>query len=257
MSSVLAERRDGVLLLTLNRPERLNALDRATLGELDRWCGDLASDPDIRVVVVTGAGDRAFSAGADINELQVLEFDAAYEQMRLGQRVFDRIESLPQPVIAAVNGVALGGGCELALACDMRLAGPAARFGLPEITLANVPGWGGTQRLPRAVGASRARQMIYSGEPIAAETAEAWGLVNELVEDPAGAATALAERLAERAPLALRLAKETIAFGLDHGISAGLEQEALAVARCCQTDEQHAAVAAFLARAAAKRKAKQ
>lgn len=240
----------AVALLTVNRPEVLNALSRDLLFALDRECELLAVDRRIRTVVVTGAGDRAFCAGADINELEGISGAQAFEFMRFGQRVFDRLASLPQPVIAAVNGVALGGGCELALACDVRLVARTAKLGQPEITLANVPGWGGTQRLPRVVGPGRAYEMILSGRAIDAETALAWGLANRVVDSGQllDDAVAFAQTLASRSPTALAGAKRAIAFGMEHGHAAGLLAEAEAVARCCTTVEQNTAVASFIAR---------
>lgn len=250
MSPVNGEVRDGVLLLTLDRPDRLNALNRAMLLGLDEWIERARVDAAIRVVVVTGAGDRAFSAGADVVELADLDEVGAEEWMRLGQAIFGRLERLAKPVIAAINGYALGGGCELALACDLRFAADHARLGQPEITLANLPGWGGTQRLARLLGPARAKELVFSGEPIDAQTALRIGLVNRV--DPAGdllpKTRELAARLTAHASLPLALAKEAIQVGLDQGFDAGLDAEARAAARCCGTPEHRAAIAAFLAR---------
>lgn len=254
MNSVIGDLSEGVLLLTLNRPERLNALNRAALLAFDEWVARATDDAAIRVVVVTGAGDRAFCAGADINELRDLDEAGATDWMLLGQGIFERLEALAKPVIAAINGYALGGGCELALACDLRFAADHARLGQSEILLANLPGWGGTQRLTRLVGPARAKELIFSGESIDAQTAREIGLVNRVypAADLMAATMEFAAQLATRAPLALALAKEVIHVGLDHGLSAGLEAEARASARCCVTPEQRAAVAAFLARRAEK-----
>jgi enoyl-CoA hydratase len=250
MTVLVAERRDAVLLLTLNRPPRLNALTRELLAALDEQCGVVRDDPAVRALVVTGEGSRAFCAGADVNELDGISSADALELMRFGQQAFDRLAALPQPVIAAVNGVALGGGCELALACDVRFAATSARFAQPEITLANVPGWGGTQRLPRLIGPGRAAEMILSGQMVDAATALAWGLANRVVDDERllDAALAFAGELAQHSPVALAGAKQAMAHGLEHGQAAGLLVEAEAVARCCSTDEQRAAVRAFLTR---------
>jgi enoyl-CoA hydratase/carnithine racemase len=251
MSVLLAERRDdGVLLLTLNRPERLNALSRELLTALDEQCAAAREDRDVRALVVTGAGDRAFCAGADVHQLDGISPSDAFELMRFGQGVLDRLAALPQPVLAAVNGVALGGGCEVALACDVRFAAESARFAQPEILLANVPGWGGTQRLPRLIGPGRANELILSGRPVSAEEALAWGLANRVVADELllEEALAFAGALAQHSPVALAGAKQAIAHGLEHGQAAGLFVEAEAVARCCETEEQRAAVRAFLAR---------
>lgn len=250
LNLVQGDIRGATLLLTLNRPERLNALSRALLEALDEWIQRASKDPEVRAVVVTGAGDRAFSAGADIDELRVLSHAEAYAQMRFGQGIFERLERLPKPVIAAVNGYALGGGCELAMACDLRFAADHARFGQPEIQLGNLPGWGGTQRLPRLIGPARAKELIFTGEPIAAPTASAIGLVNRVypAADLLRATLDFAASLAAKSAVALALAKESIHIGLDRGPEAGFEAEAQAVAHCCTTPEQHAAVAAFLAR---------
>ncbi|WP_219469165.1 enoyl-CoA hydratase/isomerase family protein [Nonomuraea rhizosphaerae] len=255
MSVLVTERRDAVLVVTLNRPERLNALDRELLTALDELCAAVSGDPHVRALVVSGAGDRAFCAGADVNELDGITPADALALMRHGQRILDRLAGLDQPVVAAVNGVALGGGCELAMACDLRLAAPDARFAQPEITLANVPGWGGTQRLPRLVGAGRAAEMILTGRPVDAPTALAWGLVNRVVDGGRllEEAITFAGELAGHSPTATAGAKHAMATGLRHGPEAGLFAEAEAVAACCATAEQQAAVRAFLDRHRASR----
>jgi len=253
MSGLVTKRHGAVALLTLNRPERLNALSRELLAALEEQRVALEGDPEVRAVVVTGAGTRAFCAGADINELDGISPGDAFELMRFGQQVFDRLAALAKPVVAAVNGVALGGGCELAMACDLRFAASSARFAQPEIGLANVPGWGGTQRLPRLVGAGRAAEMILAGGMVDAPTALSWGLANRVVDDERLLEETLvfAGELAEHAPTAVDGAKRAMAFGLEHGQTAGLLVEADAVARCCGTAEQRAAVRAFLASRAA------
>jgi enoyl-CoA hydratase len=250
VSVLVTERHDAVLLVTLDRPQRLNALNRELLTALDDQCAAIACDPAVRAVVVTGAGDRAFCAGADVSELDGIQPGDAFELMRFGQRTFDRLAGLAQPVIAAVNGVALGGGCELAMACDIRLVASRARFAQPEITLANVPGWGGTQRLPRLVGAGRAAEMILTGAAVDAPTALAWGLANRIIDDEQliHEALAFADGLAQLSQTATGAAKRAMAFGLEHGATAGLLIEAEAVAECCATAAQRAAVHAFLNR---------
>lgn len=248
------ERRGEVLLATLNRPAKANALSRELLRALDAFAAGIeaqaAAGTAPRAVVLTGAGERAFCAGADISELTELDYSAARDQMRYGQAIFGRIERLPVAVIAAVNGVALGGGLELAMAADMRVAAPHAGFGQPEIELANLPGWGGTQRLPRLVGRGIALEMILTGARIDAARALALGLVNHVDDDVRACAVTLAERISAHSPTAIAGAKRAVAAGLDRGVAAGLEVEADAVAACCQTDEQHAAVRTFLARKA-------
>ena len=251
---LLRERRGAVLVATLNRPTKGNALSRSVIAALDRLATDVldacaAGAPDRpRALVLTGAGDRAFSAGADITELDGIGGEGARRQMLRGQEVFSRLESLPVVVVAAINGVAFGGGLELAMAADLRFAARSARLGQPEITLGNLPGWGGTQRLPRLVGRGRATEMILTGDPVDAETALAIGLVEHVVDDPLSAAVEFAARVAERSPTAVSGAKRAIAVGLDAGTAAGSLVEADAVAACCETEEQRAAVRAFLTR---------
>lgn len=247
---LLRQRTGAVLIATLNRPAKRNALNHQLIGALDDLAASVekASGPDqpIRAVVITGAGEHAFSAGADVTDLAGLDASAARAQMRRGQEVFGRIERLPVPVIAAINGVALGGGLELAMAADLRIVSPGARLGQPEITLENVPGWGGTQRLPRLIGRGRALELILTGDLIGAERARDIGLVNRVEDDPLAAAVAVAERFTARSPVALAGVKRAVHTGLEAGIAAGLLAEADAVADCCQTDAQHAAVEKFL-----------
>jgi len=204
-------------------------------------------------LVLTGAGTKAFSAGADINELDDIGPDAARAQMRRGQAVFDRLERLPIAVIAAINGFALGGGLELAMAADIRIAAPTARLGQPEITLANLPGWGGTQRLPRLVGRGIATELILTGDLVEADRAYAIGLVNRIATDPLPAAIELGARIAAHSRTAVRGAKRAIRVGLEDGVMAGLSVEADAVADCCGTEVQRQAVRAFLRRRAVAR----
>ena len=255
---LLREHRDGaVLIATLNRPDKGNALNLPMLAALDELAARLEGPATvaggIRALVITGAGPRAFSAGADIADLDGLTQAAAPAQMRRGQEVFNRIERLPVAVIAAINGFALGGGLELAMSTDIRIAAPAARLGQPEITLANVPGWGGTQRLPRLIGRGRALELILTGEPVDAARAYEIGLVNQLADDCLPAAIACAQRIAAHSPTAVAGAKHAMHIGLDKGMTAGLLAEADAVAACCDTEAQHAAVQAFLHRASRSR----
>jgi enoyl-CoA hydratase len=249
---VLRERAGAVEVVTINRPQKGNALSVAVLHGLEQVAADIETrygeDDCPHAVVITGAGDRAFSAGADITELDGISVHAARAQMRLGQRIFDRIEALPLPVIAALNGHALGGGLELAMACDIRVAARTSSLGQPEITLANLPGWGGTQRLPRIVGRGVATEMILLGEAVTAERAYELRLVNRVVDDALGAAIELAQQVATRSPTAVRGAKRAIAIGLQAGLSEGLAVEADAVGVCCGTKEQHDAVNGFLKR---------
>lgn len=250
---VLLSRRSGqVLIATLNRPGKGNSLNQPLIDALDRLAADIegttADAEGPRALVLTGAGGKAFSAGADITELDGIGSGAAREQMLRGQRVFDRLEQLPVVVVAAVNGFAVGGGLELAMAADIRIAAGTARLGQPEITLGNLPGWGGTQRLPRLVGRGRATELILTGDLLTAQRAYEIGLVNQVVENSLDAAVSLAARIAARSPVAVSGAKRAIRVGLEEGMRAGLTTEADAVADCCGTDEQRAAVQAFLTR---------
>ncbi|HEU5430565.1 MAG TPA: enoyl-CoA hydratase-related protein [Thermomicrobiales bacterium] len=198
--------------ITLNRPEKLNAIDPAMLAHLDAIVGHLDHDPAIRVVLVTGAGGRAFSVGADVNAWAALQpLDMWRAWTREGHRVFERLARLRQPTIAVVGGFAFGGGLELALACDLRLAGANAEFAQPEVKIGTLPGWAGTRRLPEIVGVARAKQMIFSGGRIDAATAAQWGLVNETVDgDVMARARVLADEIATNAPISVQLAKAAI-----------------------------------------------
>ncbi len=243
---------DGVVVASINRGTKGNSLNQSVIDALDDLAGRIEADHvgprELRALVITGTGSRAFSAGADITELAGIEPEAAYQQMRRGQLVFDRIENLPVPVIAAINGFAVGGGLELAMAADIRIAATTARMGQAEINLGNLPGWGGTQRLPLLVGVGRAKELIMTGDLVEATTAHSYGLVNSVAENCLADAMALARRLAEKAPVALAGAKAAIAAGIRQGIDVGLDVEARKVADCCATEEQRAATAAFLNR---------
>lgn len=226
--------KDAIAILTVNRPPALNALNRRVLEEIALVLRDVRHDPAVRVLIVTGAGDRAFVAGADIAALAEMSAVEGLEFSRLGHRVMQTFEDLPIPVIAAVNGFALGGGLEIALACDLVIAGDKARFGQPEINLGLIPGFGGTQRLPHRIGHARARELIMTGEMIDAKTALEWRLVNAVVPpgELMGAARKLAEKLASKSSLALRQAKAALRAASTTDEDAGLrfEQEAFGVA---------------------------
>ena len=239
------DQRGSVALLTIQRPP-VNALSTALLLELQHVVARLAADSQTRVVVLTGSG-KAFVAGADIVELRAMDSLQAREYSALGQSVFSAIETLPQPVIAAVNGYALGGGCELAMACDIRVASAAAVFGLPEVTLAVIPGFGGTQRLPRLVGYGKAKELIFTGEQIQSAEAHRLGLVNRVVASDAllPEALKLADLIASRGPLAVRLAKQAI--GLSGGDKpAGFAVEAEFLGHCFATADRQEGMRAFL-----------
>ena len=248
--TILVEReRDGKLVLvTFNRPKQLNAINRAVVRELDELCASLEGDPLARVVLFTGAGERAFVAGADIGEFVGL---TPVEALTFGQRIqrlFSRIEALPQVTIAAVNGFALGGGCELTQCCDLVLAAETARFGQPEVNLGVIPGAGGTQRLARVVGMHRAKELNLLGEMIDAGEAHRIGIANRVV--PADGlmteARTLAEKLIAKAPITLRLIKEAMNEGYDLDLPKGLAIEAKAWAVVYSTEDKTEGVAAFL-----------
>jgi enoyl-CoA hydratase len=220
----------AVATLTVNRPAALNALNRVVLEDIARVLREVRHDPAVRVLIVTGAGDRAFVAGADIAAMSEMSAIEGLEFSRLGHRVMQSVEDLPIPVVAAVNGFALGGGLELAMACDLIIASDKARFGQPEINLALIPGFGGTQRLPHRIGHARAREFVMTGDMFDARTALALGLVNQVVglEELMPAARKLAERLASKSAVALRQAKAALRASLTMEEDAGLrfEQEA-------------------------------
>ncbi len=248
MTFTLVEKADRIAWVTLNRPEKLNALNNEVLEELEQIFADLEQDAEVGVVVLTGAGEKAFVAGADIAELRTLDTAGARVQALRGQAVYQRIESLPKPVIAAVNGFALGGGCELALACHIRIASETARFGLPEVSLGLIPGYGGTQRLPRLVGKGVALDMILSGDMVPAADALRMGLVSRVVPaaDLKAAATKLAKTILSRGPLALRTALAAVNEGLEMPQDQGLQYEAAVFGLLAATQDMQEGTGAFL-----------
>ena len=238
----------GVAEIVLDRPAVLNALDRATLGELDRLLDQLGSDPQVRVLLFTGAGEKAFVAGADIKELASNDALASNRHAQYGQAVLEKLERLGKPSIAAINGFALGGGLELALACTLRLASSNAKLGLPEVTLGIIPGFGGTQRLSRLIGRGRAMHMILTGKPIAADQAERFGIVSEVVE-PANLlerARQLASLLASYSAVTLRLAEETVRCGYEMSLSEGMAYEAAQFGMAAASADYREGMTAFL-----------
>lgn len=248
LENVLYEKKGAIAYVTLNRPKVLNALNTPTWSDLAAAFREARDDAQVRGVILTGAGDRAFIAGADIGELAHLGAFDAQESSRFGQGVLDLIENLGKPVIAAINGFALGGGCETALACTLRLAAPNAKFGQPEVKLGLLPGGGGTQRLPRLVGKGRALQLILTGETIDAEEAYRIGLVNEIV--PAAELIARAEailaQIAGNAPIGVKLALEAVNKGLETSQDEGCALEAAYFGVCAATQDKHEGTAAFL-----------
>ena len=246
--NLLVHRESGVALLTIQRPHRLNALDAKTLDEIRQAALDFQQDPSIRCVIITGSGEKAFVAGADIHELARDTPAGARQRALRGQQTFDLIEQLGKPVIAAVNGFALGGGCELAMACTLRLAADNARFGQPEINLGLIPGFAGTQRLARLVGKTKAMEMILTGAPITAHEALAIGLVNRVVPaaELMSQARALAAELAAKPPLALRFAMEAINGGLEMPFAEGSRLEAALFGIVTTTEDMREGTTAFL-----------
>jgi enoyl-CoA hydratase len=242
------EQEGAVAVVTINRPAVLNALSEAVLREIESALEALAEDQNVRAIVLTGAGEKAFVAGADIKELAAQTPVSGRETARRGQRLFTRIEQLGKPVIAAINGFALGGGCELALACTFRFAAETAKIGLPEITLGLLPGYGGSVRLPRLIGKARALEMILTGKPVAAEEAFRVGLVNRVV--PAASlvaeAKAFAAELAAKAPIALRYALQSVERGLEMPVGEALEFEATLFGLVASTADMREGTTAFL-----------
>lgn len=246
--NLLLERDGAVAILTFNRPKVLNALNAALLGDLERALDALAPDTTVGAIILTGAGEKAFVAGADINELAVLTPAQGKEHARHGQRIFDRIEHLGKPVVAAINGFALGGGCELAMACTMRIAADSARLGQPEINLGIVPGYAGSQRLPRLVGKGRALEILLTGDMVTAQRAYEIGLVNQVVPaaDLMAVARKLAATLASKAPIATRYILEAVNHGLDMPLAQGQFLETSLFGAIASTDDTKEGTRAFL-----------
>ena len=245
---VLYESRDGIARLTINRPEKLNALDRLTMQEIDRAVAAAGEDAGTGVLIVTGMGGKAFVAGADIGELASQSPVEGAAFARRGQDVLNRLERLGKPSIAAINGYALGGGLELAMACTLRLAADTAKLGQPEVTLGIIPGYGGTQRLSRIVGPGRALEILLTGEPIDAREAHRIGLVNRVVPaaELAASAEALARTLLARGPVALRFVLQAVHEGLQMGLAEGLSTEATLFGLSCATEDMREGTRAFL-----------
>lgn len=247
---ILVERQEGVAVVTLDRPEALNALDQALLGQLRERLEELAKDGAARVVVLTGAGERAFAAGADIKEMAGMDVEQARAWGQLGHDVASLLETMAKPTIAAVNGFALGGGCELALACDIRYASTTAKLGQPEVNVGIIPGWGGTQRLARVVGLGLAKDLILSGRTVDAEEALRMGLVSA-VFPPAELmprTLELARALAAKSPLVLAAAKRMLNRSLQGALDTGLSEEVAAFAELFASEDQKEGMAAFIER---------
>jgi enoyl-CoA hydratase len=246
--SIIKERREAVAIVTLNRPEKLNALARETVAALSATFKSFENDPELRAVILTGTGDRAFSAGTDLSELIHVHADEARAVADMGQQLCNQIEQSQVPVIAAINGVAAGGGCELALACHLRLATPNARFSLPETKLGIIPGYGGTQRMTRELGRARAVELILMSGSINAEDALRFGLINRVIaaSELLAAAEELAREIAQLAPLAIRACLKAVVGGSELPLAEGLALEAKLFASLFATEDMREGTRAFL-----------
>jgi len=246
--NILVEKKSSIAYVTVNRPKVLNALNMATMEELRSAFHDIKQDASIRVAILTGSGEKAFIAGADINELAKLDAVSGKEFAHRGQSVLNLIENLGKPVIACINGFALGGGCEMAMACTMRLASENAKLGQPEVKLGIIPGYGGTQRLQRLVGKGIVMRLVLTGEMITAQEAHRIGLVNE-VTAPAELiprAEALAHKIIANAPVAVQYAMEAVNKGMEMTLAEGLFLEATLFGVCCGTEDMKEGTRAFL-----------
>ena len=254
LENVLYEKKASIAYITLNRPKVLNALNHRTFEDLKTAFENAQGDAEVRGVVLTGAGDKAFIAGADISELATTTAVDAEDGSRFGQEVLNLIETLGKPVIAAINGFALGGGCETAMACTIRVASEHAKFGQPEVKLGLLPGGGGTQRLPRLIGKGRALQLILSGEMIGAQEAYRIGLVNEVVPatEVIPRAEAILKQIFANAPLAVKYSIEAVNRGLETSQAEGQALEASFFGLCAGTEDKKEGTQAFLQRRAAK-----
>lgn len=246
--NILVEKEENIAVLTINRPKVLNALNAETVEEIGQAVEQLEADPEVRVIIITGAGDRAFVAGADIAFMSGLTPLQAKDFARKGQRVLSMIENLSKPVIAAINGYALGGGCELAMACDIRVASEKAKIGQPEVGLGIMAGFGGTQRLTRLVNPGRAKEILFTGDQCDAQTAVSIGLVNHVVpaEQLLDFCREMAGRIAQRGPVAVRLTKEAVNEGLEMDLEKALAHEADLFGVLFSTQDSREGLKAFL-----------
>jgi len=246
--NLILRRGEGIGWITVNRPEKRNAMNVATVGELQAAVREFESDPGVRVIILTGTGEKAFIAGADIGEFSGLDAERGAHFARRGQDMTRTIENCAKPVIAAINGFALGGGTEIALACHIRLASENAKLGQPEVKLGIIPGYGGTQRLPRLVGKGKAMELIFTGRMVEAREALEIGLVNKVVPlaDLLSEAEAMAREIIRNAPLAIACAVQAINQGLDTTLDGGLELEAEIFGRSCGTEDAREGALAFL-----------
>jgi enoyl-CoA hydratase/carnithine racemase len=247
MPSVLLDKKDELAIVTINRPEVHNALNRSVLSELAQVVDELANDRQTRVVIITGAGEKAFSAGADLKERRTMSEEEVRRFINLIRDTFTKIEQMPKPVIAAINGVALGGGTELSLACDLRIVAEHAILGLTEVSLGIIPGAGGTQRLPRLVGKAKAKEWIFTAKKVTAAEAERWGLANQVTPKGKALETALewAQAIKDQAPLALAEAKFAIDRGIETDLATGLLLETKAYETLIPTKDRLEGLVAF------------
>ena len=247
MDNVKTEIRDGICFITIDRP-KVNALNAQTIDEIAQAFDAARDDNNVRAVILTGAGEKAFVAGADIGELSKMTPISGKQVSAKGQAVLSAIERFPKPVIAAINGFALGGGCELALACHIRIASEKAQIGLPEVTLGIIPGYGGTQRLPRLVGKGKAFELVCTGDALSAADAERIGLVNKVVpaDQLLAAAEEMAKKIASRSPVAVRAALEAVNSGTDMSLDDGQLLEATLFGLLCATEDMKEGMSAFL-----------
>ena len=245
--NIMLEIKDGVGIVKMNRPDAMNALNSRTLEELREAISQLKDDDAVRVIIITGEG-KAFVAGADIAEMKDMTGEQAEEFSRTGQKVFNKIAKIKKPVIAAVNGFALGGGCELAMACDIRIASEKAKLGQPEVNLGVIPGFAGTQRLSRLVGAAKAKELIFTADMVDAQTALSIGLVNQVVpvEQLMDVCMEMAKKIASKGPKAVKLAKKVINEGVEEKLEKGSEYETQEFGECFASGQAKEGMSAFL-----------
>ncbi|GAB6039217.1 short-chain-enoyl-CoA hydratase [Fundidesulfovibrio butyratiphilus] len=257
-ATLLVEKENGLCVVTINRPKALNALNSDVLNDLNALCEELIVDSSVKAVILTGSGDKSFVAGADITEMRTMTVTEGRAFGKKGQAIFNKIENLPMPVIAAVNGFALGGGCELCMSCDIRLASQKAKFGQPEVGLGIPPGFGGTQRLPRLVGKGRAKELLFTADIIGADEAYRIGLVNKVLapEELMNAAKALAGKIMSKAPVAVTVTKACVNEGLDTDLETGCAYEGEAFGLTFGTEDQKEGMGAFVEKRAATFKGK-
>lgn len=245
---IIIDKQGNTAIITVNNPERLNAVSHATMWELEKAIQQVGQNDSIRVVVLTGTGDRAFVTGADISKFEDITNGEIIDELPRLQRVVGLLEKLPKPVIARINGIALGGGTELSLACDFRIASEHAVFGLPEIRLGVMPGYGGTQRLPRMIGIAKAKELLFTGDQINAQKALDIGLVNQVVpyKELDEAVNTLAQKLCDMPPLSLRFLKEAVQYGMQMDLESAVRMESRLFALCFGTEDKQEGVRAFL-----------